>query len=110
MLPLILKTFGTMYKKILVALENSRTDQTMFPHITEPARLHGSRLHLLHVADGWAARHYDRFELADSEKMKVDRTYLEEVAAKLRAQGLEVEIELGRGEPADATAGAFFRW
>ena len=90
-----------MYKKILVALDNSPTDLAMFPHITELARLHGSRLHLLHVADGWAARYYDRFELADSEEMKADRAYLEEAAAKLRAQGLEVEIELGRGEPAD---------
>ena len=90
-----------MYKKILVALDNSPTDQAMIPHITELARLHGSRLHLLHVADGWAARYYDRFQLADSEEMKVDRAYLEEVATELSAEGLKVEIELGRGEPAD---------
>ncbi len=90
-----------MYKKILVALDNSPTDQAMIPHITELARLHGARLHLLHVADGWAARHYDRFQLADSEEMKADRAYLEEVATELSAEGLEVEIELGRGEPAD---------
>ena len=90
-----------MYKKILVALDNSPTDQAMIPHITALARLHHSRLHLLHVADGWAARYYYRFELADSEEMKTDRAYLEAAAERLRADGLEVEIELGRGEPAD---------
>ena len=56
----------------------------MFPHITELARIHGSELLLVHVADGWAARNYNRFELADSEEMKVDRAYLETMAAELR--------------------------
>ena len=31
-----------MFKKILVALDNSRTDRAMFPQITELARIHGS--------------------------------------------------------------------
>jgi nucleotide-binding universal stress UspA family protein len=90
-----------MYQKILVALDNSPTDQAMIPHITALAKMHGSRLLLLHVADGWAARHYDRFELADSEEMRDDRAYLESEAEKLRAQDLEVETQLGRGEPSE---------
>lgn len=89
-----------MYQKILVALDNSPTDQAMIPHITALAQLHGSRLLLLHVADGWAARYYDRFELADSEEMKEDRVYLERAAADLRSHGLEVETELALGDPA----------
>jgi manganese transport protein len=90
-----------MYQKILVALDNSPTDQAMIPHITALAKMHGSRLLLLHVADGWAARHYDRFELADSEEMRDDRAYLEAEAEKLRAQGLEVETQLELGEPSE---------
>ncbi len=89
-----------MYQKILVALDNSPTDQAMIPHITALAQVHGSRLLLLHVADGWAARHYDHFQLADSEEMKEDRAYLERAAEDLRAQGLEVETELALGDPA----------
>lgn len=89
-----------MYQKILVALDNSPTDQAMIPHITALARVHGSRLLLLHVADGWAARQYERFQLADSEEMKEDRAYLERAAADLRVQGLEVETELALGDPA----------
>ena len=89
-----------MYRKILVALDNSQTDQAMFPHISELAKLHGSQLLLLHVADGWAARNYNRFQLADSEEMKEDRAYLERVAADLHKQGLVVETRLELGEPA----------
>ena len=47
-----------MYKKILVALENSRADEALVPHISELARLLGSALLLVHVADGFAARNY----------------------------------------------------
>lgn len=89
-----------MYKKILVALDNSSTDQAMFSHITELAKVHRSQLILLHVADGWVARNYNRFQLADSEEMKEDRAYLEQAALRLRAEGLEVEAQLGLGEPA----------
>ena len=89
-----------MYKKILVALDNSDTDRAMFPHIAELARLHGSQLLLLHVADGWAARYYDLLNLAPSEEMKEDRAYLETAATDLRAQGLEVKAQLALGDPA----------
>jgi len=89
-----------MFKKILVALDNSGTDRAMFPHITELARIHGSELLLVHVADGWAARNYDRFDLSDSEEMKVDRAYLEKMATELRGQGFEVKAQLELGDPA----------
>ncbi len=89
-----------MYKKILVALDNSGTDQAMFRHIAELAKVHAAELLLVHVADGWAARNYNRFQLADSEEMKEDRAYLEKEAADLRAQGLKVQTHLALGDPA----------
>jgi nucleotide-binding universal stress UspA family protein len=89
-----------MYKKILVALDNSHTDRAMFPHIAELAKLHGSQLLLIHVADGWAARYYDLLNLAPSEEMKEDRAYLERAALDLRAQGIEVTAQLALGDPA----------
>ncbi len=95
-----LKLFA-MYQKILVALDNSKTDQAMFRHIAELAKLHGSRLLLLHVADGWVARNYQRFQLAESEEMKEDHAYLERAAAALTEQGLEVETQLSLGEPSE---------
>jgi len=88
-----------MYQKILVALENSRADESLLPHIKQLARQLGSHLLLVHVADGWVARNYDRFKLAESEEMKTDRAYLEQTAAQLRADGLSVTTQLALGDP-----------
>jgi manganese transport protein len=89
-----------MYQRILVALENSRSDQALLPHVEKLATLLRSELLLVHVADGWAARHFDRLKLAESEEMKADRAYLEDTAAKLRATGLQVRVHLALGDPA----------
>jgi manganese transport protein len=89
-----------MYQRILVALENSRFDQALLPHVEKLAALLRSELLLVHVADGWAARHFDRLKLAESEEMKADRAYLEDTAAKLRATGLQVRVHLALGDPA----------
>ena len=89
-----------MYAKILVALENSRADESLLPHIAELARRFNSELLLLHVADGWAARNFNQLKLAESEEMKDDRAYLEKNARDLREKGLTVSIELAMGEPA----------
>ena len=88
-----------MYKKILVALENSRADDTLVPHIMELARQLGSELLLLHVADGFVAQNFDQLKLAESEEMKTDRAYLDAVAARCSAGGLQAETELARGNP-----------
>ncbi len=88
-----------MYHKILVALENSRADESLLPHITELARLHRSELLLVHVADGWVARNFDQLKLAESEEMKADQAYLDAAAARMRAAGLTVETHLALGDP-----------
>ena len=88
-----------MYQRILVALENSRFDQALLPHVEKLATLLHSELLLIHVADGWAARHFDRLKLAESEEMKADRAYLEEAASKLRTAGLQVRVHLALGDP-----------
>lgn len=89
-----------MYQKILVALENSRADESLLPHIAELAKVHGSDLLLVHVADGFAARNFDQLKLAESEEMKKDRAYLETSADTLRQRGLKVETFLALGDPA----------
>lgn len=88
-----------MYKKILVALEHGRADDSLLPHVSTLASLLGSELVLLHVADGWAARNYEPLKLAESEEMKEDREYLEAQAAKLRDQGVRVSTRLALGNP-----------
>lgn len=88
-----------MYKKILVALENSIADQSLLPHIKELAKIHHSQLFLVHVADGWVARNYNELFLKESEEMKEDRRYLKEVVDGLKAEGLEVSSHLALGDP-----------
>ncbi len=88
-----------MYRKILVALENSRADKSLLPHVTELAKRFGSELLLVHVADGWVARNFDKLKLAESDEMKADRAYLESTATHLRAQGLTVSTQLALGDP-----------
>jgi nucleotide-binding universal stress UspA family protein len=90
-----------MYKKILIPLENSTADRAILQHIKPLAKCAGASLLLMHVADGWVARNYERLNLAESEEMKTDRVYLESVAKSLRADGFEVDHVLAMGEPSD---------
>jgi manganese transport protein len=90
-----------MYKKILVALENGPADEALLPHIGQLAKLCGSELILVHVADGWAARNYEQLGLAESEEMIADRNYLQSTAGQLGESGLRVTVHLARGNPPD---------
>ena len=88
-----------MYKKILIALDNSPADESILPHVAELAARFGAEILLLHVADGFAARCFDQLKLAESEEIKADRAYLERTAGELRAKQLRVEIKLAMGNP-----------
>ena len=89
-----------MYRKILIAVENSGADRTIVDHVSELARITGAELLLVHVADGWAARNFDQLKLRESEEMKTDRAYLEQLRNELAAQGFVVETHLALGDPA----------
>jgi len=89
-----------MYRRILVAIENSSADQTILKHVVSLARLTGAELLLVHVADGWAARHFDELQLRESEEMKGDRAYLDRLREELASQGFGVKTELAKGDPA----------
>lgn len=88
-----------MYKKILVALENSPADQSLLPHVEKLALTLHSKLLLVHVAEGWAARYYNDLYLKESEEMVKDRRYLEETAEALRNKGIETSTYLALGDP-----------
>jgi len=89
-----------MYRRILVAIEHSASDRTILAHVEQLARLTGARLLLVHVADGWAARHFNDLNLKESEEMKADRAYLETLKADLTSRGLVVDVALALGDPA----------
>lgn len=89
-----------MYRRILVAVENSPSDRTILTHIEGLAKLLNSELLLVHVADGVVARHFDDLKLRESEEMKDDRAYLDRLGADLTSRGLTVATMLGAGDPA----------
>ena len=89
-----------MYRKILVALDTTPSDQGLLPHVTQLALLVKCQLLLVHVADGWVARNFDQLNLAESEEMQEDWRYLEDTAARLRTEtGLTIETRLALGSP-----------
>ncbi|MGH9143018.1 MAG: universal stress protein [Vicinamibacterales bacterium] len=89
-----------MYRRILVAVENSPADNTILAHVAELARLTGASLLLVHVADGWAARNFNQLKLRESEEMTIDRGYLDRLRAELEGRGLRVDTRLAMGDPA----------
>ncbi len=62
------------------------------------AKLAQSRVVLLHVADGWAARTYGPD--AVSPEITEDTAYLERVRAEFQSAGIPAEAELAYGDPA----------
>jgi nucleotide-binding universal stress UspA family protein len=89
-----------MYRRILVAVENSQADRTILEHVAGLAKRTGAELLLVHVADGWAARNFDQLKLRESEEMKSDRAYLDGLRETLAAQGFTVQTKLAMGDPA----------
>ena len=98
-----------MYRRILVPLEHTDTDRTILAHIRGLARVCGSSLVLIHVADGWAARNASLFQLRESEEMRTDHEYLEQLAEELESEGFEAEAVLAGGDPATEIAAAATR-
>ena len=92
----------SLYRKILVTLENSRTDEAILAHIEPLARLMGSELVFVHVADGWVARNLNQLNLAESQEMREDREYLDRMRARFVDGGIPAQAVLLVGEPADA--------
>lgn len=90
-----------MYRTILIPLENSATDQAILEHIRGLARTMKSSLILIHVADGFAARHQKDLNLAESQEMRDDRAYLDRCRDALRADGFSTDALLACGNPVE---------
>src|SRR5271169_4298240 len=87
-----------MYKTILVTLDGTPSDRAIIEHIKRLAQFAHSRVVLLHVADGWAARTYGSD--AVSREITEDTAYLERVRGEFQSVGIPAEAELAYGDPA----------
>lgn len=88
-----------MFKKILVALDHSKSDAALLPQVKELARLTGAELLLLHVSTGWAAQWQRLLNLSDSPEIQADREYLRQLEAELGAEGFKVTSRHTSGKP-----------
>ena len=86
-----------MYDTILLTLDGTPTDRAIIEHVKQLANLAHSRIVLLHVADGWAARTYGPD--AVSPEITEDTAYLEKVRLEFQTLGISTESELAFGEP-----------
>ena len=86
-----------MYKTILVTLDGTPSDQAIIEHVKPLAKLAQSRVVLLHVADGWAARTYGPD--AVSPEITEDTAYLKRVGEEFQSAGIPVQAELAYGDP-----------
>jgi len=91
-------TRTTLYETILVTLDGRSTDRAIIDHVKQLALFAHSRVVLLHVADGWAARTYGPD--AVSPEITEDTAYLEKVRSEFQGIGIEAEAELAFGDPA----------
>jgi nucleotide-binding universal stress UspA family protein len=98
-----------MYRRILVPLEHTATDDAILAHVRRLARHCQAAIVLIHVADGWVAQNIKELDLRESEEMRDDRAYLERVCADLRKEGLDADAVLAAGDPAKEIAEAATR-
>jgi nucleotide-binding universal stress UspA family protein len=88
-----------MYETILVTLDGTPSDRAIIEHVKQLAGLAHSRLVLLHVADGWAARTYGPD--AVSPEIAQDSAYLLSTRDEFMDAGIPTEAELAYGEPSE---------
>jgi len=88
-----------MFRKILLPVEHSAYDVAIVEYVRDLAKSCGASVVVIHVADGFAARNLKELALRESEEMREDREYVEQVAAQLAAAGIPTDCILAGGEP-----------
>jgi nucleotide-binding universal stress UspA family protein len=86
-----------MYETILVTLDTTPSDRVIVNHIKALAALMKSRVVLLHVADGWAARTFGPDAI--SPEVTQDKAYLQKIQAEFQSLDIAAETILAYGEP-----------
>jgi nucleotide-binding universal stress UspA family protein len=86
-----------MYETILVTLDTTASDRVIINHVKALAALMKSRVVLLHVADGWAARTFGPDAI--SPEVTQDKAYLQKIQAEFQSLDIAAETILAYGEP-----------
>lgn len=89
-----------MFKKILLPVENSEYDAAIVTYVRNLAKSCGASVVVIHVADGFAARNVKHLGLRESEEIREDRDYVEQVARTLSDSGVTTDSIMAGGDPA----------
>lgn len=87
-----------MYENILLTLDASTADRPIIEHIKRLAGLMHSRVFLLHVATGMAAKMHGPD--AGGAEVNEARDYLDRVKTEFEGAGIPVAADLGYGDAA----------
>ncbi len=77
------------YRTILVPVDHSERDAEAISHAAAMAKLHGARIHLVHVEEGVTSQVYGAD--ASTEEIEVGHAYLEGISSSLKEHGIETE-------------------
>lgn len=91
-----------MYKRIVVALDGSPLAEQALPHAAAHAERFGAELILLKVLEPLPEVTYSSpvaVRAAEEMSAQLARDYLEGIAAELREQGIQVQVETQEGKP-----------
>jgi len=86
-----------MYDTILITLDATPTDRAVIKQIKALAAILSSRVVLLHVADGWAARTFGPD--AVSPEITEDKAHLEQIRMEFESAGIPADAFLAYGDP-----------
>ena len=93
-----------MFKRILVPLDGSEAAEGVLPIAKGEALCHGATVVLIRVIAPFRSSLMmvpSLFEQASEQALSITESYLEEVADRLRREGLDVETRIDRGPPAE---------
>ena len=93
-----------MYGTILVTLDGTPTDRAIVEHVKPLALLMHSRIVLLHVADGWAARTFGPDAI--SPEIADDQAYLGTIRRKPYCSRLPMATHASRHLPRSSNSTA----
>jgi nucleotide-binding universal stress UspA family protein len=99
----ILAGESEMFCRILVPLDGSETAENVLPFVKEEARCHQATVVLMRVIAPLRSSLMmvpALVEQANKQTNKITKRYLEDIADDLRAEGLEVEVTIEQGPPA----------
>jgi nucleotide-binding universal stress UspA family protein len=92
-----------MFKRILVPLDGSKVAEEVLPLVTAEAQCHEATVLLVRIIAPFRSSLMlvpGLLEQADAQIMKIVESYLENVALQLQSEGINVEVIIDHGPPA----------